>query len=130
MYDTTYKCRYHQDNVFLDTDNITDDEKYYIRDILYKEDLLNIFDMDEEDSFDNLNKYLSNLYNKIYFSNDLRECMREAAAAILSENEELGLCLLFSYDLMYLTHLCISDYLETGQINENTIRLLKEKIKK
>jgi hypothetical protein len=51
-----------------------------------------------------------------------------AAAGIISENEEFGLCMLFSYDLMYLTHKCICSYLENGYISENDLDNLKKSI--
>ena len=38
MYNIKYECRYHKDDVFLETDNVTHDEKNYIRDVLYRED--------------------------------------------------------------------------------------------
>ncbi len=51
MYDTKFETRYHRDDVFLDTDNVNEHEKCFIRDILYKEDLLNIFSIDHFDDF-------------------------------------------------------------------------------
>ena len=47
MYNTKYECRYNSDDVFLESDEISNDEKNYVRDILYKEDLMNIFEIDE-----------------------------------------------------------------------------------
>jgi len=128
MYNTKYECRYNKDNVFLETDNVTDNEKEYIRSILYREDLLNIFYINDDDEFDNFDSLISELYKKLFTNNELRECMRMVAAGIISENEEFGLCLLFSYDLMYLTHKCIGSYLENGDIITEDLKLLKDKL--
>ena len=44
----------------------------------------------------------------------------------MATNEEFGLMLLFSYDYMYLTHICICEFIETGEIsNENITNLEK-----
>ena len=43
----------------------------------------------------------------------------------MANNEEFGLMLLFSYDYMYLTHICISEYLETGKISEDNMKRLE-----
>jgi len=54
--------------------------------------------------------------------------MRQVAVKNISENEELGLCLLFSYDFFYITHICVCEYLKTGKICNDKIELLKNKI--
>jgi len=128
MYNTKYECRYYKDNVFLETDDVNDDEKEYIRGILYREDLLNIFYINDDNEFDNFDHLISQLYKKINSCESLKECMRIAAAGIISENEEFGLCILFSYDLMYLSHKCICSYLESGNISENDLNNLKNSI--
>jgi hypothetical protein len=128
MYNTNYECRYHKDDIFLDTDNVTENEKEYIRGILYREDLLNTFYINDEDEFDKFDSLLCELYKKVNSCESLCECMRMAAAGIISENEEFGLCMLFSYDLMYLTHKCICSYLENGYISENDLDNLKKSI--
>jgi hypothetical protein len=128
MYNIEYECRYHKDNIFLETDNVTDDEKDYIRNILYREDLFNILDINDTDEIECLDGLICELYKKLINCNQLRECMSKAAATIISENQELGLCILFSYDFLYITHICICEYLETGKICNDKIELLKNKI--
>jgi hypothetical protein len=128
MYNTKSECRYHKHKVFLDTDEVTDNEKDYIRNILYSEDLSNILNIDDTYGFDNFDAIISDIYKQLMHSNELRECMRQAAATIISENEEVGLCLLFSYDFLFITHTCICEYLETSEIGNGKIQLLKNKI--
>jgi hypothetical protein len=44
---------------------------------------------------------------------------------MINNDEELGLILLYSYDYLYISHICISEYLDNGNFSE----LLLEKIK-
>jgi hypothetical protein len=127
MYDTKFECRYHRDDVFLETDNVNENQKAVIRDILYKEDLLNIFSIDEfNDDYDTFANVISELYSKIKACLPLTECMKKMAAKIISEEPELGLCILYSYDYMYVTHKCVSEYLDNGSISEENMKLLEE----
>jgi hypothetical protein len=127
MYDTKFECRYHKEDVFLESDNVNENQKAVIRDILYKEDLLNIFSIDcFNDDFDTFSNVISELYIKIKDCLPLTECMKKMAAKIMSEDQQLGLCILYSYDYMYITHKCISEYLDTGSISTENMKLLDE----
>jgi hypothetical protein len=128
MYNIKYECRYHKNDIFLETDIITDDEKDFIRNILYKEDVVNIFEIDSNDEFEIFNDIIPNLYEKIKNNIFLKECMKKAASKLISEDEELGLCILYSYDFMYLTHKCVSEYLDNGLITHENMSLLKNSI--
>lgn len=123
MYDITYLCRYHKDDVFIETDNITDVEKDIVRDILYKEDLLNIFNINENDELNF--SIISELYNLLSKSNELVDCMKIAASKIFSDDEASGLCILYSFDYMFLTHKCVCEYLKNGVISKKEINSLK-----
>jgi len=126
MYDTKFECRYNRDDVFLETDEVTDDEKSFIRNILYKEDLLNIFFIDFNDEFDVFINVINELYIKIKDYIPLKECMKKMAATIMSEDEQSGLLIMYSYDYMYISHKCISEYLERGFLSEENMKLLCE----
>lgn len=128
MYNTKYECRYHRDDIFLETDDVTDYEKEYIRDILYKEDLINIFNIDNNDNFEELNYILSEINVKVKDYEPLNQIMKKTASILLSENTELGLYILFSYDYMYISHKCISEYLENGFISHDNIELLEKSV--
>jgi len=125
MYDTKFECRYHKDDVFLETDKVNNYEKSFIRDILYKEDLLNIFSIDYyDDDYDSFSNVIDELYSKIKDYIPLKECMKKMAAKVLSEDLQTGLCILYSYDYMYITHKFVSEYLDTGSISEENMNLL------
>lgn len=129
MYDTKFECRYHKDDIFLETDDVNDEEKGFIRDILYKEDLLNIFGINYDDITDVLESIITELYNKIKDCPQLKNLMKKMANMFMSEDDEIGLTILYSYDYMYITHKCISEYLDTGLISKENIELLDKIIK-
>lgn len=127
MYDTKFECRYHKDNVFLEGDCVTDEEKNIIRNVLYKEDVLNIFFIDDfDDDFDIFSNVMNELYKKIKDFLPFKECMKKMAAKLMSEDEQTGLILMYSYDYMYITHKCVSEYLEITTISEENMKLLSE----
>lgn len=128
MYNSKYACRYHKDDVFLDTDEVTDEEKEYVRNILYREDLLNIFYFEDTDLFKKFDEIVGELHHIVSRSEELRECMRMASSKLISEDEELGLCILFSYNLMHWSHACICQYLEHGRIEEASLQALRNEI--
>ena len=124
MYNTKINCTYNNFDLFLENDNISEDEKNNICDILYRQELLNIFEIDEYDETE-LNKAIHDLYDRIKDCNELKECMVKLAGHFMSEDLELGLMILFDYDYMYLSHICISEYLESGKISEKNMWKLK-----
>ena len=124
MYNTKAICTYNTPEVFLDSDIVTDKEKDFIRDTLYKAELLSILGIEDFDEI-KINIIMHDLYQKVENCQELKECITYLANRFMSEDLELGLMLLFSYDYMYLSHICICEYLETGKIKENNISKLK-----
>ena len=130
MYNTKFECRYHKDDVFLETDQVNEEEKNYIRDLLYREDFLNIFYIDYNDVFDVFETIINELFEKIKNCSELNKLMKDKAEKLLlSTDLKSGLIILYSYDYMYLTHKCVSEYLETGCVLPENIDLL-DKISK
>ena len=134
FYNTKYECRYYKEDVILPDDNVTNDEIEYIRNILYQEDFLSIFLIDDEENSIDENEIniLSNavyeLYEKIKDNDILKMFMDKAASKIMTEELQSGLCLLYSYDYMYLTHKCVSEYLNTGFISLDSIDNLNKNL--
>jgi hypothetical protein len=124
MYNTKINCTYNTSDVFLETDKIGENEKQAIQDALYRQELLNILGMNEFNE-DEMNKAISDLYERISGCKELKECILKLSGRFMSTDEELGLMILFAYDYMYLSHPCISEYLETSQITEKNIRNLR-----
>lgn len=129
MYNTKFECRYHKEDVILDTDNVTQYDINFIRNYLYKEDLLNIFNIDYGDNEEVFEHSISELYEKIKQCKILKEWMEKASLILFSTDIKNGLCILYSYDYMYITHRCISEYLDTGLVSEENINLLNNILK-
>ena len=136
MYNTKVVCTYNTPEVFLETDDITDDEKAFVRDIIYRQELLDILNIDYEnednDNDDKISEAVKELYNRVKDCTELRKCMVKVVekhmnvGKYMTNNEELGMMLLLSYDYMYLTHICISEYLDTGAISHENMRKLEK----
>ena len=126
MYNTKIICNYHSDNIFLENDNITDEQKDLIRDVIYRQEFLNIFGIDEYDDIIVM-KSLEELCEKLNDSSFLVECLRKLSQKLMSTEHIYGLMIMFSADYMFCAHECISQFIETGQIlkeSENKFREL------
>jgi len=124
MYNTKVECTYHTSEIFLDDDNISEEEKGFIRDVIYRQELLNILEINEYNEIE-FSRSIHDLYISIKDCKELKECMLKLAEKFFSNDEEIGLMVLFAFDYMYLTHICISEFLENGKISENNIAKLK-----
>ena len=130
MYNTKVVCKYNNyifENL-RELEHMTETDKEYFQDSLYREEFLNIFGLYEYDET-KIDEALNELYEKIKECKELKECMLKLASNIMSLDEEIGLLFLFSYDYMYLSHICICEFLETGQISQDNISKLKREIK-
>jgi hypothetical protein len=123
MYNTKVICTYNSLDVFTDSDEITEEDKEFIRDTIYRQELLNILGMKEFNEAE-MNRAIRELYEKLESCKELKKCMANLAGRFLSEDLELGLMILFAYDYMYLTHICVCEYLESlpplGKVEPNS----------
>jgi hypothetical protein len=123
MYNTKVVCTYNTVDVFLETDNITASEMEFVRDALYRQELLDILELEEHDE-QLMSEALHKLYEQVKGSQELHKCMVKMARRLMTADEEFGLLILFAYDYMYLTHACICEYLETGEITQTSMENL------
>jgi hypothetical protein len=134
MYNTKVECTYNTPEVFLETDNISEDEKIFVRNIIYRQELLNVLDIDNENDYEDneekISEAIKELYSKLKDCEKMTKCMVKVTekhlnvGKYMTGGEELGMMLLFSYDYMYLTHNCIREFIETGDINDENISKL------
>lgn len=124
MYNTKIICTYNTPEIFLETDEITDNERNFIRNVIYRQELLDILGMDEYNE-DEMKIIIKQVYELLKGCQELRKCMLKVSKKFISKDEELGLMILFSYDYMYLTHKCISEFIETGHFTQQNIRELE-----
>jgi hypothetical protein len=130
MYNTKYIITYNDSSVFLDSDKISDNDKNFIMDALYRNDLFNIFNLDELDFDENVfDKIISDLYKMVSVEPNILSIMKILAGKYMSDDLEFGLMLLFSFDYLFLTHPCICEFIETGKISQDKIEDLKKVIK-
>ena len=127
-YNVDYETNY---NLFFDDSAFegdeTEEDKETIRTLLYQKDLLGIFNISEFDE-DIINKKLRDIFVILKNNNDLLFCMKELSKKCIFSNEDIGLMMFFSFDYMYLSHPCISEYIKTGSISESNLNIFKESI--
>lgn len=129
MYNTKYIITYNESSVFLESDKMNEYDKNFINDALYRNDLLNIFGVEEFDFNENVfDKIISDLYKIVSVEKDLSLLMKTLAGKYMSVDVEFGLMLLFSFDYLFLTHPCICEFIETGKITTEKIEELKKLI--
>ena len=92
-------------------------------------------DLDEETKdellFDNeaISKTMDFIYEKTHNNILFKELYSIAASKMFSEDLQIGLAVLFSYDFFEKFHLCLIDFFNNDFSNENTQYLiLKNKI--
>lgn len=129
MYNTEYLCIYYKDDLFIDNDNLTEESKSLIKDELYRNDILHIFQLEEYND-EYLSTKFDDLYNKISDCQQLMNCISKLMDEYYGFNEDnkFGIIFLFTYDNLYLFHPCICDYLLDGIIKEDNWNNVKKKL--
>ena len=123
FYNTKYICTYNNSDVFLESELeiLSEHEKTFVRDALYRRDICNIFNI-EDDCFDEkiISNNISILYKNINGEKFIETCITKISNQFFcNSNLELCFLILFSFDYLYLVHPCISEFIETGKIIEN-----------
>jgi len=127
MYNTKVVCTYNTPEVFLETDKIRDEEKDFIRDAIYRQELLNILELDEYNEA-KIDKAFYALYEKLKGSRELMDCIDKMSYKYNINNvhkDLIGLMLLYAFDYMFLTHICVSEFIEKGTISKSNMLMLK-----
>ena len=125
MYNTKVVCTYNTPEIFLEYDKISDNEKEFIRDAIYRQEFLNILGIEDYNNYIEMESKIHELYKKVNNNTFLKECMLKLSGKFFNIDHEFGLMLMFSYDYMYLTHICISELLDTGIISETNMSNLR-----
>ena len=123
FYNTKYICTYNNSDVFLESELeiLSEHEKTFVRDALYRRDICNIFNI-EDDCFDEkiISNNISILYKNINGEKFIETCITKISNQFFcNSNLELCFLILFSFDYLYLVHPCITEFIETGKIIEN-----------
>jgi hypothetical protein len=142
MYNSKLICTYsyydpilrkHHSDITYDLDDVTGFED--IAEIIYQAELLRVFNIDPidkslDDSNEAIKLEITILYKLISSQQKMIECMKTAASLMISDDLELGLMVLYSFDYFFLTHKCVSDFLETGEISEKNMNDLFNEVHK
>jgi hypothetical protein len=112
-------------DVFIETDNVNEQEKDFIRNCVYRQDFLYIFGL-EEFNDDEVNKELIDIYKKINTNKHFQSIINRILEKYEVNDEITSLMLLYSFDYMYLFHQCICDVLDNQQISNKTIDTLQD----
>jgi hypothetical protein len=128
-YDTTYIISYMDSDVFQETDEVNNEEKMFIRNCIYRQDLLNIFKIDEFNE-KAINKRITKLYKLLKYHSGLYNCMLAASKSTGEEDGLIGLMVLFSFDYLIFSHPCICEYIESGFINPDNLKQLTTELDK
>lgn len=136
MYNTKIICTYYYYDTelkekipseIIDLNLQIEQQPYDICDLIYQTEYLQIFGLVEFD-YNTINNEIKYIYETdgVKINTKLQECMKRAASMFLSEDLEVGFMVLFSYDYLFATHLCICDVLKNGSIQEKHLDLLRK----
>lgn len=120
MYNTTFKCTYNLLNDENDENGVRDD--------LYRCQLLQAFNMNEldfETKFDTMLNYVNEYLLKTNKGSIILNKIKEKSPFPF---EGMEIVVLFSYDYFYLTHNCLIDLLNDGDIKDENYNMLIQKI--
>jgi hypothetical protein len=116
-------------DVFLESDKINEAEKTFILSCIYRQDLLNIFGL-EDFVETTINTKIAKLFKLLKYHSGLYDCMLIATKAVSEEDGLSGLMVLFSFDYLHLAHPCICEYIDTGKIQLEKLDKLKLELDK
>ena len=121
-YNINYKTTY-QDHIKSDPDKA---------DIYYRNDLINIFNVDEDSDIDviqhNVVKIYKDVFPVINKNDKFKNILLYSASKMMSNDLEMGFMLLFSFDTLWTIHNGIFEMINTGEISNSTLENIKENI--
>ena len=141
FYNTSYVCTYHTEEIFhnqtmidkvmegepdekIDISQLTDYDKEFISDAIYRQEFLNIFHLEDYDD-KLIGERIEMIYKMVKDYEPFKCCIQKAIDSFVFADELIGTMLLFSYHNMYLTHLCISDFIKNGTMSHENLENLK-----
>ena len=110
LYNTKHVLSYHGADVFtLEEEAIlTEKDKHFVRDVLYRHDLLSVLCLDEFQE-DRISNCIHKLYDILRNDPLIMKQVEEASNKLFTTDYVLGFMTLFSFDNLCETHLLISN---------------------
>lgn len=154
FYDTSYVCTYHTNDIYsninviekinneldndgldndgldndeLDINQLTDYDKEFISDAVYRQEFLNILNLEDYDDKLVMER-MHMIYNLVKDYKPFKECIDAAVKTFIYADDIAGLMILFSYYNMHLTHLCLSEFINHGHMSETHLENLKKEL--
>ena len=95
----------------------------------YRDDLLDLLGVEKFDD-DVINGRIAEIAKDISGSADIKPLLERSAGRFLSEDLEVGLMALFSYDSLHLIHGCLCDFYSLGKVSEGRLTPLQDYLSK
>ena len=132
-YNIFYQCHYKDyknNRELVETEefkSFSKEEEYFLEKKIYQDDLLSIFGIKNESEFHDaiINPIITELCILLEKQEDFKSFMTGLGQGDL----EMGLMIMFSMDLLFVSHPCFCEFLETGKISSEKLDLLKREIK-
>jgi hypothetical protein len=133
MYHSKFLCTYH----FYDeelrkllpaceiTPNILEsiENNHDFADILYKAELLQVFGLNEIDDGE-IAKEMEMMYEKVKTNETFNKCILLSANKMMTQDPIFGLMVMFNYHTFFVTHRCLSEFIEKGELSNENEKLL------
>jgi hypothetical protein len=141
MYKSNFTCTYSFYDPFLrdcyhkeDKFDLEDVEEFAdMSELVYQAELLQVLNIAANPLYSGNVEFnteqILELYNQIKQDAKFIECVEKAQQHHSCEDLEIAFMILFSYDYFFLTHRCLSEFLNTGNISDANINCLKSAIK-
>lgn len=125
MYNILYECSYNKDTMVSNSYNL--EEKTEIQNMIYREDILNIFGLHKFDE-EIINREIEIIYGELQDVTEINIISSKLAASFMSEDKLLGFSILYSFDYLYLIHPFVCIFKNTKVLDKQLINKLLEKV--
>jgi hypothetical protein len=117
-------CSYYTPEVILETDNISKQDEEFVRNCVYRQELLNLFDLDDYHEHQ-LQEKIDLLYEELHTQLDFEKILSKFTSSGMF-CKETAFMVLFSFDFLHATQLCLFDYLENRKVKKENVDSLLE----
>ena len=110
-YNVSFKCKYRDSN----------------HNDAYRDDFLDILGLQKYDD-EIVTSRMSMITKEAIKHEALRSIITDSAARVLSEDQEVGVMMLFAYDTLDMFHECLSSLFQDGNIEKSKLDRLREAV--
>jgi hypothetical protein len=128
MYDLNYKCTYNKsEELDLHKELMNETGEEFVEDLLYKNDLLKIFQLKEYNDEIIMNT-LDDIYEKVCINENMKTFINviKEKNPYFASDDRTAFTIMFSFDYLDVAHSCICDILKNGVITEQNLTNLNK----